>query len=359
MPFARLALPLLFGLALAAPARAEGFLCRGDEPGRWELGSEGGSVVLRPDRGRRRSFTGTATNLPAEGIMVWRGRSSEDAGDLVAVMIKGTCTDTDGGPAGAYAAVVSLPGARVLVGCCRLGEAAGGKGEPSAKPADERGFAVGEQTLLRGAVGERVNVRSQPGTKGSKVVARLAGGSEVTVAEARRQEGRAWYRITAASLKDPGWIRGDMLIPLPPAASDPAAPAAVADVAPAAAVVEPQAEDWSRRILELMPAIRACLDATAAKPATVTKAWPMNRGMVGVRVRDGKGTRSECLVAAQGGTPERHQPVDAAVRPLPGEGRPVFTPAPQVPPAGPCWRNEPVTGPESAEPLGALSYIAC
>jgi hypothetical protein len=200
----------------------------------------------------------------------------------------------------------------VLVGCCRLGEAAGGKGEPSAKPADERGFAVGEQTLLRGAVGERVNVRSQPGTKGSKVVAKLAGGSEVTVAEARRQEGRAWYRITTASLKEPGWIRGDMLVPLPsvesvaaaPAITPEPAPSAFAASAPPAATVEVMpaaaapatsaelpAEDWSRHVLDLMPAVRACLDVTPAKPATITKAWPMNHGMVGVRVRDGKGTR--------------------------------------------------------------------
>src|SRR5688500_6656098 len=110
MLVARLALPLLLGLALASPARAEGFLCRGDDPGRWELGSEGGGAVLRPDRGNRRSFTGTATNLSAEGITVWRGRSGEGGGDLVAVMIKGTCMDTDGGPAGSHAAVVSLPG---------------------------------------------------------------------------------------------------------------------------------------------------------------------------------------------------------------------------------------------------------
>jgi hypothetical protein len=379
MLVARLALPLLLGLALASPTRAEGFLCRGDDPGRWELGSEGGGAVLRPDRGNRRSFTGTATSLPAEGITVWRGRSREDGGDLVAVMIKGTCMDTDGGPAGSHAAVISLPGARVLVGCCRLGGAVGGKAEPSAKSAEERSLAVGEKVLLRGAPGERVNVRSQAGTKGSKVVARLAGGSEVTVAEARRQEGRAWYRITAASLEEPGWIRGDMLVPPPvdsaasapaitpepaPSASAASAPtAATAEVMPAAAAsatsAEPPAEDWSRRVLDLMPAIRACLDATPDKPATITKAWPMNRGMVGVRLRDAKGTRSECIVAAGGGAPERHQPVDATSRPLPGEGRPVFTPAPQVPPAGPCWRNEPVTGPGGGESPGTLSYIAC
>jgi putative lipoprotein len=151
--------------------------------------------------------------------------------------------------------------------------------------------------------------------------------------------------------------------PAPSAMAASAPPAATAEVMPAAAApaasAEPPAEDWSRRVLDLMPAIRACLDATPAKPATITKAWPMSHGMVGVRVRDGKGTRSECIVAAGGGAPGRHQPVDATARPLPGEGRPVFTPAPQVPPAGPCWRNEPVTGLGSGESLGTLSYITC
>jgi hypothetical protein len=189
------------------------------------------------------------------------------------------------------------------------------------------------------------------------VVARLAGGSEVTVAEARQQEGRAWYRIEADGLKAPGWVRGDMLRRLDAPAATPA---------PVAAAPEPVAipelkspDDWSRRIADLMPAIRACLEATAVKPATVTKAWPMNHGMAGVRLRDAAGDHAECITPANGGTPERYAALEGGARPLPGEGRPVFTPAPQPAPTGPCWRNEPVVLPGDAEPAGTLSYSGC
>jgi hypothetical protein len=90
---------------MVSSARAEDFSCHGDDPG-WELGSSGSGAVLRSAGGGRRTFTGSATSLTAEGVVVWRGRSSEEAGDLVVVMIEGVCSGTKDAP-GSHAAVAS------------------------------------------------------------------------------------------------------------------------------------------------------------------------------------------------------------------------------------------------------------
>lgn len=345
-------------LALSLPAfAAESFLCRGDDPA-WEISGSGGSAVLGLDHGKGRSLTGAVTSLAAEGVLVWRGRASDEPGDLVATIIKGACIDDKDGRTGSHAAIVSLPGPRVLIGCCSMGARAGEAAKPSADAAgtasDAAGPAAGMRVRVRGAAGERINVREEPGAKGSRVAARLSGGTEVTVAEARRVDGQVWYRITADGLDGPGWIRGDLLA----AAEDAVAAPAPASAGKASSADE-ALEDWSRRAVELMPAIRACFDATPTKPVSITKAWPMNHGMAGVRLANGRGQRLECIAPVAGGKPASYRTLAKDARPLPGEGQPVLALGMQPRPAGKCRREELLTLPGETRSIGTLSYRAC
>jgi hypothetical protein len=360
---ARATLTLALGLALSAPvSAAESFLCRGDDP-TWELGGSGGSTVLKLD-GKGRSLVGAVTSLSAEGVVVWRGRGSDEPGEVVAVMIEGACIDDKDGRTGPHAAVLSLPGPRALVGCCSFGgqgaEAAAAPAQPPAADGGTAALTASGKARVRGPASKRVNVRSQPELKASQVVARLPGGTEVTITEQREVGGQAWYRVEAPGLTGPGWIRGDLLAPAAAADAEGAPePEPSPPAAPATPAGGKATEDWSRHVVELMPAIRACLDATPTKPVTVTKAWPMNRGMVGVRLRNGRGQRLECVVPGAGGRPASYKTLAPAARLLPGEGQPVLTPGARLKPAGKCWRNEPVTLPGETRPAGTLSYLVC
>jgi hypothetical protein len=333
---------LIAALLATAPAQAaEEFLCRGSDPA-WELGGSGGTATLRLGQDRDRSLAGDATELPAEGVLVWRGRDGDAAGDLVATMIKGACIDEVDSRTGSHAAILSLPG-RVLVGCCSVG--AGSVAAVAAVGA----FEPGATARVRGAPGERINVRKEPGAKAA-LAARLPAGSEVRVAEARQAEGQAWYRIEAAGLDGPGWIRGDLL------AAAPEAPAP--EPAPAPAPDEPAA-DWSSALAELLPAIRACVDVTPTKPVTVTKAWLMNRGKAGVRLTNGRGQRLECVVGTKGGKPDSYRTIAKDARPLPGEGEPALSLGPPPRPPTRCRRYVPATVPGEPRPVGTLAYPAC
>jgi uncharacterized membrane protein len=115
-------------------------------------------------------------------------------------------------------------------------------------------------------------------------------------------------------------------------------------------------DDWTRLLLDLAPAVEACLSATPGPAPRVAKAWPMNRGMVGVRTRNGAGGRFACIAPALGTAPGRFEPVPAGAARLPGEGAVVFSPAPQSPPA--CYRHERVLRANGAL-FGLLSYETC
>jgi len=118
-------------------------------------------------------------------------------------------------------------------------------------------------------------------------------------------------------------------------------------------------DDWSRLVLELLPAIRACLAETPGPVARVAKAWPMNRGMVGARTRDDGGRHWNCVAPADGSEVNIFAPVPDGARISPGETRVVFTPVPQSPPTGKCYRHERVTDPETGSLIGWLSYDTC
>ena len=117
-------------------AAAQDFLCRGHDPG-WELrGRGGGQATFLPEKGAPRSLAGRSADLPAEGVVVWRGRPSAGDGsaELVAVMLKGACTDPAAGEVSTHSAVLSLPNASAMVGCCSYGPGAAALATSAAAP---------------------------------------------------------------------------------------------------------------------------------------------------------------------------------------------------------------------------------
>jgi heat shock protein HslJ len=127
----------------------------------------------------------------------------------------------------------------------------------------------------------------------------------------------------AALRKCAGTIAGTLLIfiisPLALAQS-PSAPRAKAD------------GDWTKQMGDLLPAIQACLEQPAVPVESVLKAWPMNHGLVGVRVRSTGGHRFDCLAPQIGGSVTRLIGLMPEEEKVPGEGEPVFLPKRDNPP---------------------------
>jgi uncharacterized membrane protein len=136
-----------------------------------------------------------------------------------------------------------------------------------------------------------------------------------------------------------------------------APPGAVED-APVADLAAKPADDWTRFLLDLLPAIEACLDATGGPAPRVTKAWPMNHGMVGVRTRHGQGSWFDCIAPMIGGAVERIEPVPPGTARLPGEGVVLFARAADGPLAGECYEHERVLD-HDGRLIGWLAYDVC
>lgn len=130
------------------------------------------------------------------------------------------------------------------------------------------------------------------------------------------------------------------------------------DQAPIADLNAKQPDDWSRFLLELKPAIDACLAKTPGDSAYVTKAWPMDRGLVGVRTRNAVAGWFDCVAQYDGRTVDRFEAVTADAGPLPREGYVLFTPPAGTPPSGNCWQHERVVDAAGAA-LGWLSTNGC
>jgi putative lipoprotein len=118
------------------------------------------------------------------------------------------------------------------------------------------------------------------------------------------------------------------------------------------------ADDWSRFLLDLMPAINACLREPVGDLPRVVKAWPMSHGMVGVRLQNIDGGRHQCIAAADGAVVDQVELLAFDAAPAPGEGNPIFTPADGAYPGGACFHHERV---ETADGrfLGWLSARVC
>lgn len=117
-------------------------------------------------------------------------------------------------------------------------------------------------------------------------------------------------------------------------------------------------DDWARYLADLLPAVQACLGKAGTDAGSrVTKAWPMNRGMVGVRGRTSAGRRWECIAPQPGTGIDSFEFPSRNAAGVPGEGRILFTPAGQPPPEGVCWSHERVVEGDSF--VGWLSRDVC
>jgi uncharacterized membrane protein len=171
-------------------------------------------------------------------------------------------------------------------------------------------------------------------------------------------DGQAGYRI---ELTLPGGevLKGCCRTPAEAAAKPP--PAEEQDVrsAPVADLRVRPLADWSRFLPELLPAIDACVEKTPGAERYVTKAWPMNRGMVGVRLRNGVAGWFDCVAQYDGKVVERFEAVTADTGPVPGEGAVLYTPAGQSVLSGKCWYHERVMDAAGVQQIGWLSSNRC
>jgi len=119
---------------------------------------------------------------------------------------------------------------------------------------------------------------------------------------------------------------------------------------------------WASVVVELMPAIDACLARASSKPARVTIASQLDEDSVSVRLRERDGGRAECTVSLDGARVAEYGPVSDLDR-RNGEGDPEFIRAPGTAPAEAACRNvEPVTRPANdnqTETLGWLVRRTC
>ncbi|WP_404384911.1 hypothetical protein [Caenispirillum salinarum] len=115
--------------------------------------------------------------------------------------------------------------------------------------------------------------------------------------------------------------------------------------------------DWSRVLPDLLPAIQACVDEAEAAVQSVLKAWPMNQGMVGVRMKTTDGALQDC-VATSGGRVDSLETLPQTAEPLPDQGEPVYLPGRATPPDIDCGRVERVSGPQGEAVSGYLFYGA-
>ena len=116
--------------------------------------------------------------------------------------------------------------------------------------------------------------------------------------------------------------------------------------------------DWSRLLTDLLPAIRACLEVTPGPTPRVTDAWPMNRGKIGMRTRNGEGAWFRCVAPVVGGEIDRFEPVPADRARSAGEGRVMFTARHDGPIAGGCYQHERVVDGQG-EVIGWLAHDVC
>ncbi|MCW5620329.1 MAG: hypothetical protein KIS79_04400 [Burkholderiales bacterium] len=117
-------------------------------------------------------------------------------------------------------------------------------------------------------------------------------------------------------------------------------------------------DDWSRHLSDLLPAIDACLERTPGSGAYVTKAWPMNRGLVGVRTRNASVGWFECVAQREGRNVESFAPVDSKAEHVPDEEKVLFVPPSVARMEGTCFRHERVVD-ETDRLYGWLTTNSC
>jgi hypothetical protein len=129
-----------------------------------------------------------------------------------------------------------------------------------------------------------------------------------------------------------------------------------ARVAPVANPGGKDAADWTRQVVELLPAINACVTKAGAKLKAVAAASSQGPGTVKVRLVETGGNAVDCTAEASGrGTPVLAE-ANAADPPVPGN--PLFYPPREPPPLVSCGRLERVQTARGAL-AGYLHYDPC
>lgn len=113
-------------------------------------------------------------------------------------------------------------------------------------------------------------------------------------------------------------------------------------------------DDWSALLPSLTTAVTRCAFDGGVATEAVTKAWPMNQGKAGVRLRDTSQARFDCIVDLGQGDIESVQAVEGDDR-LPGEASPLWLPVGEDPPVLHCGRVERVLGADG-QTTGWLHY---
>jgi putative lipoprotein len=114
---------LFAALLMLPPAgAAQNYQCLGPEPS-WRLDIVDAVAQYRAGEAVPLALTGSLSTQLARKLAVWRGGSG-DGRDLVLVMREEACSDTVSDTPYPYSAALSLPGGKLLRGCCRLGELA-------------------------------------------------------------------------------------------------------------------------------------------------------------------------------------------------------------------------------------------
>ncbi|MBI3437664.1 MAG: hypothetical protein HY054_03245 [Proteobacteria bacterium] len=113
---------------------------------------------------------------------------------------------------------------------------------------------------------------------------------------------------------------------------------------------------WASVLPDLIPAIDACVARVTTRPARITFAGAIDEGQTNVRLREGDGTRRECIVDGSGQV-SAYDPISDLDR-RGGEGDPEFQRGGNQPRAERCRTIAPATGHDGA-PLGWLIRRSC
>ena len=261
----RLLLAAALAAALPPQALADTFACRGRDPA-WELLGQGDQAMLTRDRTPgHRLLTGKSATLQAEGVVVWRGRSTDGQPDVVVTMLKGACTDPRAGDISGYLGIVSPSNGDPFVGCCSFGPqpvttADASPPAPSAPPAravaapaplqapepqvddapapapapaahaelpapppappapaagaapakPAAAFRPGSTARVAADPTSSVRLRARPDAH-APAVGTIPGGREVVVRDVEMHGGEAWYRVKGRGVPATAWLRGDLL----------------------------------------------------------------------------------------------------------------------------------------------------
>ncbi|MFY9560685.1 MAG: hypothetical protein WAQ52_10665 [Terriglobales bacterium] len=128
--------------------------------------------------------------------------------------------------------------------------------------------------------------------------------------------------------------------------------------APVAEFKKKKTDDWAKQLPDLLPAIQKCVNDAHIPVLFIVKAWPINRGMVGVRLEGPHNRQHDCIATKDGMRLDSVRPVSAHEPPLPQSGNPVFYPAQERPPLIECGRVERVVADRKLF-AGWLQYDPC